>query len=152
MIKIIITQENTKQGEKMSEPRYGAGDFVNKSDRIVDRINNPKWQNYRHASAKSDSNKNSNAEFAANVWSVMDEIGNLLITKQGDYGPGNVNNAFGGPMNGLMVRIGDKFERLKNLFGTGSTPNHESIEDSFKDMANYAVIALMVERGLWPND
>ena len=80
----------------------------------------------------------------------MDEIGNLLITKQADYGPGNINNAFGGPMNGLMVRIGDKFERLKNLLRGGSTPQHESIEDSFKDMANYAVIALMVERGLWP--
>jgi Nucleotide modification associated domain 1 len=92
----------------------------------------------------------STQEFAAGVWSVMDEIGNLLISKQADYGPGNVNNAFGGAMNGLMVRIGDKFERLKNLLHNGSTPNHESVEDSFKDMANYAVIALMVERGLWP--
>jgi hypothetical protein len=80
----------------------------------------------------------------------MDEIGNLLITKQSDYGPGNVNNAFGGPINGLLVRIGDKFERLKNLFKSGTAPKHESIEDSFKDMANYAVIALMVQRGTWP--
>ena len=31
--------------------------------------------------------------FAADVWAIMDEIGNLLITKQGDYGPGNINNA-----------------------------------------------------------
>lgn len=89
-------------------------------------------------------------EFAASVWEIMDEIGNLLITKQLDYGPGNINNAHGGPINGLLVRIGDKFERLKNLFATGSTPKHESIEDSFKDMANYAVIGLMVQRGKWP--
>jgi hypothetical protein len=33
---------------------------------------------------------------------IMDEIGNLLITKQLDYGPGNINNAFGGPINGLL--------------------------------------------------
>jgi hypothetical protein len=89
-------------------------------------------------------------QFSDSVWEIMDEIGNLLITKQSDYGPGNVNNAFGGPINGLLVRIGDKFERLKNLFASGKEPKHESIEDSFKDMANYAVIALMVQRGTWP--
>ena len=98
----------------------------------------------KHADPRADST------FAADVWAIMDEIGNLLITKQADYGPGNINNAFGGPINGLLVRIGDKFERLKNLFKHGTTPKHESIEDSFKDMANYAVIALMVQRGTWP--
>ena len=88
--------------------------------------------------------------FASSVWEIMDEIGNLLISKQQDYGPGNINNAFGGPINGLLVRIGDKFERLKNLYKGSHAPKHESVEDSFKDMANYAVIALMVERGTWP--
>jgi len=88
--------------------------------------------------------------FATEVWKVCDEIGNLLITKQADYGPGNINNAHGGAINGLLVRIGDKFERLKNLFSNKTTPNHESIEDSFKDLANYAIIALMVEREVWP--
>jgi len=92
----------------------------------------------------------SDTDFASAVWEIMDEIGNLLITKQADYGPGNINNAFGGPINGLMVRIGDKFERLKNLYRHGSAPKHEPVEDSFKDMANYAVIALMVQRGKWP--
>ena len=92
----------------------------------------------------------SDTDFAAHVWEIMDEIGNLLITKQADYGPGNINNAFGGPINGLLVRIGDKFERLKNLYKGSKKPQHEPIEDSFKDMANYAVIALMLERGKWP--
>ena len=98
----------------------------------------------KHADPRADTT------FAADVWAIMDEIGNLLITKQADYGPGNINNAFGGPINGLLVRIGDKFERLKNLFKHDTTPKYESIEDSFKDMANYAVIALMIQRGTWP--
>ena len=98
----------------------------------------------KHANTRTDT------AFAADVWAIMDEIGNLLITKQADYGPGNINNAFGGPINGLLVRIGDKFERLKNLFKHDTTPKYESIEDSFKDMANYAVIALMIQRGTWP--
>ena len=134
--------ENIRQGEMMSESR------LTRSNK-VDTVN---WaESYINPDIKPIARGNtSSQDFAAGVWSVMDEIGNLLISKQADYGPGNINNAFGGPMNGLMVRIGDKFERLKNLLSSGSKPQHESIEDSFKDMANYAVIALMVERGLWP--
>ena len=123
----------------MSERGYG------NSVKVIDRFGIQYSED-----SKPKSNNNSNPAFASAVWEVMDEIGNLLITKQQDYGPGNVNNAFGGPINGLLVRIGDKFERLKNLFKSGTLPKHESVEDSFKDMANYAVIALMVQRGTWP--
>jgi len=123
----------------MSERGYG------NSVKVIDRFGIQYSED-----TKPKSNHNSNPAFASAVWEVMDEIGNLLITKQQDYGPGNVNNAYGGPINGLLVRIGDKFERLKNLFSSKETPKHESIEDSFKDMANYAVIALMVQRGTWP--
>jgi len=123
----------------MSERGYG------NSVKVVDRFG---VQYSEHQAAKP--NHRSDTAFASAVWEVMDEIGNLLITKQSDYGPGNVNNAYGGPINGLLVRICDKFERLKNLFKGGTRPKHESIEDSFKDMANYAVIALMVQRGTWP--
>ena len=92
-------------------------------------------------------------QFITDVWDIIDELGNLLISKQRDYGPGNINNAFGGPTNGLLVRMGDKFERLKNLFTFGDgKPQHEPIEDSFKDLANYAIIALMVQRGKWPKN
>ena len=125
----------------MSERGYG------NSVKVVDRFGIESNQR-----STTQPNHNSNSTFASAVWEVMDEIGNLLITKQSDYGPGNVNNAFGGPINGLLVRIGDKFERLKNLFKNGTLPKHESVEDSFKDMANYAVIALMVQRGTWPKN
>jgi hypothetical protein len=91
-------------------------------------------------------------EFVTDVWDIIDELGNLLISKQRDYGPGNINNAYGGPVNGLMVRIGDKFERLKNLLKSGHKPEHESIEDSFKDLANYCIISMMIARGKWPKN
>ena len=89
-------------------------------------------------------------EFENNVVVIANELSDLLVSKQVDYGPGNINNAFGGPMNGLLVRMGDKFERIKHLYSTNQTPNHEAIEDSFMDLANYAIIAMMVERGVWP--
>ena len=117
------------------------------------QLNNQYWPasgRLRSEGRDNSSEDNSTASFTAAVWEVIDELGNLLITKQADYGPGNVNNAFGGPMNGLMVRIGDKFERLKNLLSNNKQTNYESVEDSFMDLANYAVIALMVKRGTWP--
>lgn len=91
-------------------------------------------------------------KFITDAWNIIDELGNLLISKQRDYGPGNINNAYGGPLNGLMVRMGDKWERLKNLIDSGNEPQHESIEDSFKDLANYCIIAMMVGRGNWPEN
>jgi hypothetical protein len=45
--------------------------------------------------------------------------------------------------------MSDKLERLKNLIYKNREPNNESLEDSFVDMANYAIIALMVQRGVW---
>jgi hypothetical protein len=43
----------------------------------------------------------------------------------------------------------DKLARINNLTDSGSTPEFESLEDSFKDMANYAIIGLLVLRQKW---
>ena len=73
----------------------------------------------------------------------------ILYKKHEDYGPLNISGAPGGPMNGLRVRMYDKLARLNNLIDTGDTPNYESIEDTLIDMANYAIIGLLVQRGQW---
>ena len=79
------------------------------------------------------------------------ELGDLLLSKHRDYGPKNISDAPGGPINGLRVRMHDKLARINNLFDSGVEPEHESLEDSFKDMANYAIIGLLVLRGDWDN-
>ena len=56
----------------------------------------------------------------------------------------------GGPLNGLRVRIHDKVARINNLIESQKVAQHESLEDSFKDLANYAIIALLVLKGKWP--
>ena len=88
--------------------------------------------------------KNSN-----DVVKIMDELGRVLARKHADYGPMNIAGAPGGPMNGLRVRMYDKLARLNNLVDTGDTPNYESIEDTLIDMANYAIIGLLVQRNQW---
>jgi Nucleotide modification associated domain 1 len=88
--------------------------------------------------------------FEQDVHAVFLELEALLISKHHDYGPKNISGAPGGPHNGLRVRLYDKLARLNNLFDEGAEPQHEPIEDSYKDVANYGVIGLLVQRGLWP--
>jgi len=83
---------------------------------------------------------------------AVKELGDLLLSKHRDYGPKNISLAPGGPINGLRVRMHDKLARINNLVDSGADPEHESLEDSFKDMANYAIIGLLVLREQWDNE
>ena len=92
--------------------------------------------------------------FESAVAKTFQELIDLLLSKHKDYGPKNISDAPGGALNGLRVRMHDKLARINNLYEYmedtgGFQPQHESIEDSFKDMANYAVIGLLVLRGEW---
>lgn len=88
--------------------------------------------------------------FAADMWDAIDHCGNVLLSKQEDYGPYNISRAPGGPLNGLRVRMFDKISRINNLIDEGKTPENESLRDSFLDLANYSIIALMVLDETWP--
>jgi hypothetical protein len=89
--------------------------------------------------------------FEIHVYDQLEMAGEVLISKQRDYGPLNISRAPGGPLNGLRVRIFDKVSRINNLIDSGDTPKYESLRDSFLDLANYAIIALMVLDGEWPD-
>jgi hypothetical protein len=76
----------------------------------------------------------------------------VLLQKHKDYGPLNIALAPGGPINGLRVRMWDKMARINHLLGTGAKPENESLKDSFLDLANYAIIAMMVLDDEWPSE
>lgn len=82
---------------------------------------------------------------------VYEGLQNTLVKKHHDYGPLNIARSPGGALNGLRVRIWDKLARINNLLDTGATPENEPLRDSFADLANYAVIALLVLDGDWPD-
>ena len=88
------------------------------------------------------------------VWTVSDELNTLLLSKHRDYGPTNISLAPGGPLNGLRVRMHDKMARINHLLDSNrhDTPAHESLEDSFRDLANYAIISILVLKGKWPTE
>jgi hypothetical protein len=90
--------------------------------------------------------------FEREVHEIFAELEALLLQKHHDYGPRNISQSPGGPLNGLRVRMWDKFARINHLIDSGKEAKNEPLEDSFKDMANYSIIALLVERGAWPSD
>ncbi len=78
------------------------------------------------------------------------EIAEVVIAKQHDYGHDNIL-AF--REQGLIVRLWDKLARLKNLLWVNpDNPKNESIEDTFTDIAGYAIIGLMLRNNTFENE
>ena len=76
-------------------------------------------------------------------WDI-DQMVDLLCSKQHDYGPGNIL-AFG--ILGVAVRMSDKIERLNNLtrkISSDPTPRNESLLDTLFDIVGYAVVTGML--------
>lgn len=80
------------------------------------------------------------------------EICNIVISKHKDYGASGINGAPGGALNGLLVRLHDKLARANNLTKEKEAPNHESIRDTFLDIAGYGLIGLMVLDERFPKE
>ena len=92
---------------------------------------------------------NADNRFMQDVSLIYVELEDLLLSKHKDYGPKNIADAPGGALNGLRVRMHDKMARINHLIDNKQEARHEPLEDSFKDLANYAIIALLVLRGKW---
>ena len=88
--------------------------------------------------------------FVFAVMSVFDEAQDILLGRQKDYGPGNIANAYPDPLTALIVRMGDKTERIKHLLSKGGGTYGERMRYSWIDLANYALIGVMVQDGTWP--
>src|SRR3990172_6694325 len=91
---------------------------------------------------------------------VFDECFDLLVASQVKYGPKNVEQQ---GLYGLLVRMrDDKLNRIQRALN-GSIVNGQivlddidltgeegdTLEDAYKDLANYAVISLILLRGEW---
>ena len=89
---------------------------------------------------------------------IQSEMFELFLRKQADYGPTNVgmgsdvvdtDDKVKRSLAGLSVRMNDKIQRLLNLTFNNRDPKNESVEDTLIDIANYAVMALIVQRQVW---
>ena len=89
---------------------------------------------------------------------ISEEMYEMFARKHMDYGLNNI--ALGGDLKnsddkkfsltGLCIRLTDKISRLKNLLINGKNyVKGEGMEDTFIDIANYAIIGLLVGRDKW---
>lgn len=67
--------------------------------------------------------------------------------KQSDYGNRNIGD-FG--REGLVVRLNDKVQRLRNLIWGKKNAANEATKDTWLDIAGYGIIGGIVEDGDWP--
>lgn len=74
---------------------------------------------------------------------VEDELLKTFIQKHKDYGKGNILSM---KELGIAFRLSEKVERLKNLLLKAEGPANESLEDTWNDIAVYAIIAVLVRR------
>ena len=84
----------------------------------------------------------------------------LFARKNHDYGMKNITagsdleteDEVKFVLTGLWFRISDKVNRWRNIMKNGWTVETEPFLDTLQDIANYAIIAEMVARGLWTNE
>lgn len=74
---------------------------------------------------------------------VTAELLQMFIKKHRDYGKGNILDT--GEL-GIAFRTSDKLNRLKHLLANNKNPANESIEETWIDIAVYAVIAVLYKR------
>lgn len=87
--------------------------------------------------------------FNDEIHKLASEIADLVISKQRDYGNKNILNSPFGAEHGIVVRLYDKLSRVANLIDNKKEPNNESLDDTFVDIAGYALVALMVRKGVF---
>jgi hypothetical protein len=73
------------------------------------------------------------------VWDILKTV----ISKQHDYGHQNILRH---GITGVIVRMCDKVERIKNL-QRRDKPANESLQDSWGDLVGYSIIAVMLLEG-----
>ena len=82
----------------------------------------------------------------------------LFCAKQSNYGPDNISMGSSLEreedrklsLQGLFFRINDKVNRYKQMIMFGSKDAvGESLDDTFKDISVYGIIAQLVQSGKW---
>jgi len=97
-------------------------------------------------------------ETAKEFKQIQDEQYETFCKKQMDYGPSNISmgTGVGEAINmklattALVIRINDKIQRLLNLVVSNDRDaQNEPVEDAFKDLSVYGIIAQIVRNGKW---
>lgn len=111
---------------------------------LFNKTNNEKYKIIETTLTPIDGTENMTEELARKIREhkkICDDIHNLYMTKNRDYGDSMhpIYQKYG--LTAFMVLFNTKMSRIESLMKKGN-PNYESLEDSLMDLANYALIAL----------
>lgn len=70
---------------------------------------------------------------------ITEDIIGLLLMKNADYGDAWQKHGIAG----VLVRLSDKSLRLQNLDGKEALVVEESVQDTLRDIAGYAILGLL---------
>lgn len=93
----------------------------------------------------------SDISFNQAVQQAAQEVADLVISKQKDYGPKNIMNSVVSPELSIAVRLNDKLSRLANLVQSGKKPSNETLLDTANDIIGYGLVLKMVLEGTFLN-
>jgi len=98
--------------------------------------------------------RDQNAQLVVDWKKIADEICGLFARKQSDYGPRNIGDL--GEL-AVFVRLYDKMQRLRRLVWEkgqeqSCAVKDETVDDTIVDIADYAIIWILLRRGLWPRE
>lgn len=86
---------------------------------------------------------------------ALDELRALHLSKGSDYANAadplrnyveSSHDCGVEPWRGALLRLSEKYHRITNLLAKGTTPNHESIDDTLMDLAALALIVRSLRR------
>ncbi|MED4172585.1 DUF1599 domain-containing protein [Halalkalibacterium halodurans] len=77
---------------------------------------------------------------------VADEVRDLLIRKNGDYGDSFSKQYDEYGLMSSLIRMDDKIQRLKTLESGHEAQVDESIDDTLRDLAGYAILTLVARK------
>lgn len=75
---------------------------------------------------------------------VLEELLQMFLKKHKDYGKGNILSV---RELGIALRVTEKIERIKHLLMQQNAPANESIDETWTDIAVYAVLAKLLRNG-----
>lgn len=84
----------------------------------------------------------------SNLHSIFEEYEKLFVKKQADYGMGNISRH---GVQGVLVRLDDKLERLNNILKKGGETQvkDETLRDTAIDILGYSAILNLLIRDEW---
>jgi len=139
-----IKQYKTRHAKLRERQRRNNIHNVVKSSRSTKE---PTWADIRRSSTVSD-----DLLFGMFASNKALEVVNLIESKHRDYGSAGILEAPFGPIPSLITRLHDKIARAANLSELGGEPNHESLRETFLDIAGYGLIGLMVLDKQFPEE